>query len=299
VPPSGVLTAPVEPIDTGSRADVVARWRDTYFDNTPFSWTGSVNGCVAGDTTEAFKRAVLRRLNYYRAMAGLPGNLSLDLAWSAKAQQAALMMDANDSLSHAPPASWTCYNADGAEAAGRSNLAYSTFPGRNVGLLDGYMQDRGANNAVTGHRRWILYSRLATVGSGDAPQANALWILGPGTTGTAAAAPTVNWPPRGYIPRPLAAPTDRFSFSCPGANFAPATVAMRNDAGQPVSVRVESRSDDGYGDNTIVWSVDTAQSPLANWDRGAADTRLDIDVSNVSNCAAGASFTYSVTFITP
>lgn len=298
-PPSGTLTAPVAPIETTSRAEVVARWQDTYFDNTPFTWSGAVNGCVAGDTTEAFKRAVLRRLNYYRAMAGLPGNLSLDLAWSAKAQQAALMMDANDSLSHSPPSNWTCYSVDGAEAAGRSNLAYSSFPGRSVSLLDGYMQDRGANNAAAGHRRWILYSRLATVGSGDAPQANALWILGPGTTGPTAPAAVIAWPSAGFMPRPLAAPTDRFSFSCPGANFAAASISMRNDSGQPLAVRVDSRNDSGFGDNTIVWAIDTAQSPISGWDRGAADTRLDVDLSAVANCSGGASFRYSVTFITP
>ncbi len=298
-PPSGTLTAPVAPINAGSRAEVVARWQDTYVDNTPFAWSGAINGCVAGDTTEAFKIAVLKRLNYYRAMAGLPGNLSLDLAFSAKAQQAALMMDANDSLSHAPPANWACYSADGAEAAGRSNLAYSSFPGRSVNLLDGYMQDRGANNAVTGHRRWILYSRLAAIGSGDVPQANALWIIGPGTTTTPAATVAVAWPPRGYIPRALAAPTDRFSLSCPGANFSAASIAMRNDSGQPLAIRIESRNDNGYGDNTIVWSVDTAQSPTGGWDRGGADTRLDVDIAAVSNCSAGSSFSYGVTFINP
>lgn len=298
-PPSGVLTAPVGPIDAANRAEVVARWQDTYFENTPFSWTGSVSNCTAGDTTEAFKRAVLKRLNYYRAMAGLPGNLSLELAFSAKAQQAALMMDANDSLSHSPPANWACYSDEGAEAAGRSSLAYSSFPGRSVNLLDGYMQDRGANNAPVGHRRWILYARLATVGTGDVPQANALWIVGTGTTGPAAPAAGVTWPPRGFVPRALAAPTDRFSLSCPGAGYTNASVSMRNDAGQPLAVRIDSRSDNGYGDNTIVWAVDTTQSPASGWDRGGADTRVDVTVSGVANCSAGASFSYSVTFITP
>ncbi len=294
-----MLTAPVAPINASSRSEVVARWQDTYFDNTPFSWSGSINSCTAGDTTEAFKLAVLKRLNYYRAMAGLPGNLSLDFVFSSKAQKAALMMDAQNSLSHTPPATWACYSTEGAEAAGRSNLAYSSFSGRSVNLLNGYMQDRGANNAVVGHRRWILYSRLATVGTGDAPQANALWILGPGTAGPSATTAGVAWPPRGYIPRALAAPTDRFSFSCPSANFSAASVNMRNDAGQPLTLRIESRTDNGYGDNTIVWSVNTSVSPVSGWDRGNADTRLDVDIDGVSNCSAGGSFTYSVTFITP
>jgi len=298
-PPSGTITSPVAPINTGSRAEVVARWQDTYFDNTAFAWSGDVGACLAGDTTEAFKRAVLKRLNYYRAMAGLPGDLALDLAFSSKAQQAALMMDANDALSHSPPTGWACYSAEGAEAAGRSNLAYSNAPGRSVSLLDGYMQDRGANNATAGHRRWILYSRLATVGTGDAPQANVLWILGPGTTGDTAANVAVAWPPDGFVPRPLAAPTDRFSFSCPSADFSAASISMRNDSAQPLAVRVDSRRDNGFGDNTIVWAVDTTQSRITSWDRGNADTRLSVEISGVGNCSAGSSFNYSVTFVTP
>lgn len=297
-PPSGQLSAPVGPIDSTSRGEVVARWYDTYIDNTPFSWTGNVSGCRAGDTTEAFKRAVLKRLNYFRAMAGLPGNLLLDLTFSGKAQQAALMMDAANSLSHFPASNWPCYTSEGAEAAGRSNLAYSSFS-RTVGILDGYMTDRGTNNTVVGHRRWILYSRLATIGSGDAPQANALWVLGFGTTGAAAAKLAVPWPPNGFMPRPLQSPLDRFSYSCPGANFGGATVSMRGDSGQTIATRVESRTDNGYGDNTIVWSIDTAASPTSDWDRGGADTRVTVELAGISNCGAGSAASYSVTFVTP
>lgn len=298
-PAPGSSGTTVAPIDTTNRAEVVARWYDTYFDNTPFSWTGSVSNCVAGDTTDAFKAAVVKRLNYYRAMAGLSGDLALDASTSAKAQQAALMMDANDRLSHSPSSSWRCYSADGAQAAGSSLLAYSSASARNVGLLDGYMRDRGANNAPVGHRRWILYPPLARVGTGDAPQANALWIIFPGTGGEAAPPSAIAWPPRGFVPRPLADPTDRFSLSCPGANFSAASVSMRGDAGQPVSVRVESRSDHGYGDNTIVWSIDTAQSPARGWDRATGDTRLDVEVTGVARCDAGSDFRYSVTFVSP
>jgi len=289
----------VAAINAASRSEVIARWNDTYFDNTPFAWTGDVARCAAGDTPESFKRAVLKRVNFYRALAGLPGGVTLDLALSAKAQQAALMMDAADSLNHTPSTSWPCYSADGAEAAGRSNLAYSNAPSRSVAILDGYMQERGANNLVAGHRRWILYTRLATVGSGDAPQANAMWVLGPGTTGTPASVAAVPWPPSGFIPRPLHAPTDRFSFACPGAGFGGAAVSMRNDVGQSITTRVESRNDVGYGDNAIVWSIDTTQSPASGWDRGAADTRFSIELTGIGSCAAGATVSYSVTFITP
>lgn len=298
-PPPSSAGSVVAPIDAANRAEVVARWNDTYFDNTPLAWSGSIAGCAAGSTTDAFKAAVLRRLNYFRAMAGVPGDLTLDSSLSAKAQQAALMMDASDSLSHAPATSWPCYSADGAEAAGKSLLAYSNAPTRSVDLLDGYMRDRGANNATVGHRRWILYPQLARVGTGDTPQANALWVSGPGTLRPATSTSAIAWPPRGFTPRPLADPTDRFSLSCAGADFSAATIGMRSDTGQPISVRVESRSDQGYGDNTIVWSIDATRSPANGWDRGTADTKLSIEVDNVANCGGGSNFSYTVTFITP
>lgn len=299
VPPPQRSGTAVAPIDATSRAAVVARWYDTYFDNTPFSWTGSISACAAGDTTQAFREAVVRRLNFFRSMAGLPGDLALDDALSAKAQKAALMMDAADRLSHAPTPDWPCYSAEGAEAAGTSLLAYSNAPGRGVSLVDGYMRDRGANNAAVGHRRWILYPPLATVGTGDVPQANALWIVMPARTTWAEGAAAIAWPPRGFMPRALTEPTDRFSLSCPGASFGTTSVVMRGDSGQTIHVRVESRSDIGYGDNSIVWSIDTARSPASSWDRGSADTRVDVEVTGVSNCAAGGDFSYSVTFITP
>ena len=298
-PPVAVGATSVAAIDATNRAEVVARWNDTYFDNTAFTWSGSTAGCAAGETSDAFKAAVLRRLNFFRAMAGLPGNLTLDAALSSKAQKAALMMDAADRLSHAPGRDWACYSADGAEAAASSLLAYSNAPARSVSLLDGYVRDRGSNNAAVGHRRWILYPPLASVGTGDTAQANALWIALPGVSEVVGSAAAVAWPPRGFIPRALADPTDRLSLACAGADFAAASVVMRADTGQRIGIRVESRSDNGYGDNAIVWSVDTAASPATGWDRGTADTRVEIEVTGVRNCRAGNDFRYTVTFITP
>ena len=99
--------------------------------------------------------------------------------------------------------------------------------------------------------------------------------------------------------RLLTDPADRFSLACPGANFSAASIEMRGDTGQPINVRLESRSDNGYGDNALVWSIDAARSPASGWDRGTADTRLDIEIAGVTNCSAGNSFRYTVTFITP
>jgi hypothetical protein len=100
------------PFDTFNRIAVRNAYRQSYAPAMPsMAWTGSIAGCNAGTISTAFKEWTISRVNFARAMAGLPGNISLDATNSAKAQQAALMFSANQSLSHTPPASWVCYTA--------------------------------------------------------------------------------------------------------------------------------------------------------------------------------------------
>lgn len=94
------------------------------------SWTGNVAGCDAGDTAAAFKDAVLLRINYFRAMAGVPGDITFSSVYSQKAQEAALMMSANNDLDHDPPSTWTCYTVDGYDGASHSNLHMGRAPGK-------------------------------------------------------------------------------------------------------------------------------------------------------------------------
>lgn len=153
-----------------------------YYENAskpPITWTGDVGTCNAGDTAAAFKDAVMLRINYFRAMAGVPAAVAWDPTYSTKAQAAALIMAANGSLSHDPPASWKCYSAEGDEAAGKSNLSLGRY---GWDAISGYMEDWGPNNGYVGHRRWVLYPQTQTMGTGDIPPgsssaANALWVF--------------------------------------------------------------------------------------------------------------------------
>jgi len=139
-------------------------------------------------------------VNYFRAMAGLPA-VSHEAVKNAKSQQAALMMTANGMLNHVPPPSWICYSADGAEAAGKSNLA--SLPGPPAVAL--YMFDPGGGNTAVGHRRWILYPRQVELGTGSTDNANDLWVIG--TFGSRPATPEiVAWPPVGFVPYQLVYP---------------------------------------------------------------------------------------------
>jgi hypothetical protein len=182
--------------DSAARTDeaVCARWAaDRTLDEG--SWSGSVETCEPGDTSPAGRANALRIMNLYRWLAGLP-EVETAASLDAKAQACALMMAANQQLSHNPPTSWECYTAAGAEAAGDSNI--STQPG--VASVDAYMVDSG-NEETMGHRRWILSSGLGPIGLGSTSTASCMLVIGGGgSSGGASSATFAAWPPPGPVP---------------------------------------------------------------------------------------------------
>ncbi len=282
-------------VDPVNRTDVLSFYNCIYTasENYPanLGWAGSVSPCVPGTTSATFKNDVLRRINFYRALAVLPADIAFDAVKSAKNQEAALMMSANNALSHTPPNTWTCYSANAAEAAGNSNIALGTY---GPGSVDAFMGDSGGGNQVVGHRRWLQYSRASIMGTGDVPvnstfnKANTIWVIG-----DFKAAPTpqfVAWPNRGFSPFPLM--PARWSLSYPGANFGAATVTM-TVGGSAVSTPIVSNVDGGIGDNTIVWEPTGLPSTIS------ADTVCNVTVANISGAAVPASYSYSVTLFDP
>ncbi len=264
-----------------------------------YGWNGNVASCNAGDTSAEFKAAMLRRVNFYRAMAGIDATVTFVDEYNRKAQQAALMMSANDQLSHEPPTSWTCYTADGAEAAGSSNLHWSTSSS-SIRAIDSYIKDSGSGNYFVGHRRWILYPPSRTMGTGDVPAgggfaaANALWVFGDRSGSQKMRNSFVAWPPPGFVPYQIVYP--RWSFSLHGANFSSATVTMQS-SGQTVALE-QAAIANGYGDNTLVW-IPLGLSDRASWPRPDADTTYTVTISNVVVGGDTRSFTYNVTVFAP
>ena len=102
------------------------------------------------------------------------------------------MMQANNTLSHTPPMNWTCWNADGAQGAGNSNIAGTAA----VTAVDLYMVDYG-NETTIGHRRWILSNSLGPTGIGSASSYSCMWTLG--GNGNAGKSWTA-WPSPGTFP---------------------------------------------------------------------------------------------------
>jgi hypothetical protein len=281
-------------MDTTSRSVVRNFYNQYYALPMPtMNWTGSISLCNAGTISTEFKEWTISRVNFIRALAGLPGNITLNAVNSAKAQQAALMMAAQQDLNHFPPSTWACYTAEGAEAARNSNIHLAFGSSSFDDVVPSYMDDSGSNNYVVGHRRWILYPPQIEMGVGSTPTGlqwggNALWVL----SGFGTRPPTPNgtaWPPHGFVPLVLFPASNRWSFSYPSANFSSAAVTMNQD-GSPVGLAVVSRTDNGYGDNTIVWEPTI---------KLAKNVRYDISINGVSGSGVPASFSYTVQSFDP
>lgn len=295
-----LVVRPPEPppwIDPSNRQVSLDYFNQVYraSEGVAIDWTGNHAGCDAGQTAAAFREAVRLRINYYRAMAGVPAVVQLADEYSGKAQQAALMMSANGQLSHDPPPSWLCYTADGDEAAGSSNLCLGL---NGASAISAYMRDGGSGNYAVGHRRWILYPQTEWMGSGDIPSAgsyrpsNALWVFDENMWAPRPQTREeyVAWPPPGYVPYHVV--FARWSLAYDEADFSQATVEM-SCGGQSIPVAVQTVVV-GYGENTLVWEPDRsfAEPP-------ASDTACDVAVRGVRIDGVPRDFVYQVIVFDP
>jgi len=287
-------------LNTLDRGEVLDAYRQRYVVSPPINpeWTGSHDACAPGGVSQALTDAILGRVNYFRAMAGVPSSVTFDPEFSRKSQAAALMLSVNRQLS-LPTPQWKCYSADGAEAFNNANLSLGGF---GVDAIKGQMRDAGAGNYAVGHRRWILYPQTRQMGTGNVPAAGsytygaALWVFDANLRGPR---PTtrdgfVSWPPPGYVPYGVV--FARWSFSYPGADFGQATISMTEDGGS-VPIAVAPLNVD-YGENTIVW-IRSGMTDNANWPKPDHDTVYTVTVAGVRLGAVTRSFSYQVTIFDP
>ncbi len=286
-------------VDTQDRAAVSAFYREHYLPGQDVEpgWTGDVASCAPGETDAAFKQAVIRRVNFYRALAGAPAAVTLDEAKNRQAQAAALMMAVAGQLSHAPDPDWPCYSEDGRKGAGSSNLAGAFGPR----AIDLYMDDPGDSNSSVGHRRWILRPTARHFGTGDVPEtegyndANALFVFDnhmwePFSYAEGTRDGFLAWPPAGFSPQELA--WERWHFQYGGEpgeeiwqRFDDATVSVRQGE-TTFEPEINHR-----GHDYIVWTIPSELLPQREDD----DATFGVTVADVQTPDGPRAFTYEVT----
>ncbi|MFH6602879.1 CAP domain-containing protein [Maribacter algicola] len=273
------------PADESAKLAALKLYNDYYLvattTNDDTEWTGDEPSCDPGNIPQGVKDKILMRLMYFRKASGLHNEIIENLTKSEKAQQAALMMYANNQLEHFPPESWKCYSAHGKDGAGNSLLAMS----KNAEAIDTYIRDQGSANGPVGHRRWLLWPRLQEIGLGNTEASNAIWVLGnPGSPPTDAP-DFIAWPPEGYVPNRLVYP--RWSFSIQDADFTETQISMKDSKGNSVQLSVEEL-DNAYGDRTIVWVPEGVNT------NSAKDELYQVTLENVKVNDESHDFEYSV-----
>jgi len=268
-----------------NRAEALNDYYENYipssFKSNELGWTGNVDNCVAGTISTIVQNKLLQRINYFRRMIGVEDQIIFDPLLNNKCQQAALIMEANDDLSHNPPSTWLCYNQVGYEAAGKSNLGLSSIDFYNP--IDGYIEDPGESNYFVGHRRFIFHSKAKIFGVGQTTNTNALWVHQLSSNPVNSIYNKfIAYPPAGYIPNSLV--FDRWSFGIPDANFSGASVTVNNT---PVPIH---SIEEGYADNTIVWE------PSAINRSNSEDVFYNVQIRDVV-LADGSSKNYDYTII--
>ena len=157
-----------------SRDEMRALWQELSLSRSnasPYAEEPDPVSFRAGALTQAAQADALGCLNFLRAVAGL-SPVTLNPLYTLRAQSGAMLLAANDVLTHAPEqpegmddALYTTARA----GAAQGNIAKFNWMRPEI-LIDGvtyFARDDGdANLPTLGHRRWLLNPRMAETGFG-------------------------------------------------------------------------------------------------------------------------------------
>ena len=277
------------PIDTNSRSAVSEAYKSRWVPTTSgmANWTGNVDTCDKGTQSAESLIKGTAAVNFYRGLSGLD-SITLTDAQNQKAQAAALIMEANGTITHYPTADMKCYTDLGSQGAATSNLLLSGYIPSMANVVELYMDDPGTNNLEAGHRRWILNPTTTTMGFGTTRGINAINVVGGGVSQTRAKPEFIPFPNAGYSPQQLE-PNGRWSLSASSStvDFTNATVSVKDSTGKTLSV-VKNPVHNGYGPNTLVFQVTGI-----NLATGSATSDYTVTVSNINNNGNIMNYTYT------
>ncbi len=295
-------TTSQQPTNLTGREQAVKDYKEMYLTtavtDAELDWTGNSANCNEGTISKLALDRSLVRLNYFRKICGLPYNMVWNESWFSGCQKAALMMYANNSLSHFPPNTWKCFSQEGYTAAGISNIALGSPSYHSSSTITGWVEDEGASNYTVGHRRWILFSRAKEYGLGCTTGSSVLHCIEHTSDPLPANSPAyIAYPPT-FIPQSLV--FDRWSLAVTnpnsffsGVDLSAATIKMTDSQGGDVSLKIVSKTDNGYADQTIVWE------PVGINTTATSDIKYHVIVDNFTLNGVAKKYEYDVNIIKP
>lgn len=296
---------PAVALDTWDKAAVTARYLADFAGTTTTridsEWNGNIAAGIEGTTGAAYREKMIRRVNFYRAMAGVPDDVREDVGLTPPAQRAALTMAAAGAISHTPKPGWPFYSEAVAQTADTSLLALSA----NGLAIDGYMVD--FNHNPPGHRNWLLLPDLVALGIGDISagpdqQTRRAAVTTPVTGTTRSARHGFSaWPPPGYVPYSLVYPL--WSLNAPDTDMGAAQVKVM-EGNVNLNAVLSYR-----GQTNITWTLPgyphssngVSGEIYPHLPRPAAERFFTVTISNVKTGAGSprADITYSLVMYDP
>ena len=223
----GMLTFTPEPLNVEYWRALVAAEPSFHFVDTSDAYQTPPNPdqCDPGVISTAFSGMVLEAVNETRALHGLAPVTYLE-SYDPEVAAAALYQHVNQTLTHNPNSSGTCYSQLAVDGSSTSNLSSNPRLSHPVGAVISWIDDSNNLNDVAGvgHRRLILAPELANIAYGQVEGKAALKVLGftgpsndVGTAGEFVASPSGDYP---YILMPLGgSPTPWHIEMAEGSNF--------------------------------------------------------------------------------
>lgn len=242
-----------------------------------------VGSCTSGIPSDSEKKKVLDRINYLRSIHKL-SPVVYDDKDDEIAAECALVIAANEQLSHTPDSSWECWSQVAYDGCNSSNIhiemaSYDISSTNSADIVDGFMTEEYQGEPKTlGHRRWLIDPWLTHIAFGRADYYDGKYfVIGSAIKlindddGTGAIAgsdikfvayPFENYPKELYNDNIMMSFTvikDKFSkySNGTGINFASATIAIIDPDNKTMKVKNIESDTDAYGvPNNLRWYVE-------------------------------------------
>ncbi|MEZ4804376.1 MAG: hypothetical protein R2852_02525 [Bacteroidia bacterium] len=214
--------------------------------NVPeYKWNGIVDSCKSGEMPREIVYRLQDRINYFRRTAGLEEEIFLDKSNNLYCMIAAMMCEANRSMSHEPSDGWRCFIPAGFDALRTSILSKDGNPSIAITAA------MGQNHPTVGNRRWLLYPKALNMGIGTANSYTAIRAVDNSREidSVKYTKKFVAWPPAKECPKMLMFKKWSFSIDLP---LDGATVQMKDQDGFEVELKQDANAE-GYGLNSLVW----------------------------------------------
>ena len=159
---------------------------ETGDDDGIYALEPDVAACTSGIPSDSEKQKVLNRLNYLRSIHKLKP-VQYNDAYDEITGECALVIAANENLSHTPDSSWKCWSQVAYDGCYSSNISlamatnYDLSATDSAEIIDGFMTEENEVAPTTlGHRRWFIDPWLKTIafGRADYSYGNGRFVLG-------------------------------------------------------------------------------------------------------------------------